>query len=94
LDALRAQLSAGLAARSLRYRGSDGTERTLTLAELAARAEAMEMAYNPNDCIEIRWGATEGSPEMAACRRRAPASQRRMMGQYRNWFSTRQRPAR
>jgi hypothetical protein len=22
------------------------------------------MAYNPNDCPEVRWGASEGSPEM------------------------------
>jgi hypothetical protein len=79
-------------ARTFSYEGSDGTERELTLADVLARAEALEMAYNPNDCIEIRWGAPEGGDEMDACRRHAPASQRRMMDGFRVWFRERRRP--
>jgi hypothetical protein len=50
------------------------------------------MAYNPNDCMELRWGASPGSPEYRACNRRAPASQRALMDEYREWFSSRRRP--
>ena len=38
------------------------------------------MAYNPNDCVEVRWGATEGTPESATCKRRAPEDQRPRKG--------------
>ena len=34
----------------------------LALAHVVARQRALEMAYNPNDCIKIRWGAPDGSP--------------------------------
>jgi hypothetical protein len=57
-----------------------------------ARARGFEMSYNPNDCIEIRWAAPEGSDEMRSCRRHAPAEHRARMRQYREWFATRQRP--
>ena len=36
----------------------------------------LEMAYNVNDCVELRWGAPEGSEEASTCKRHAPASQR------------------
>ena len=29
------------------------------------------MAYNPNDCVELRWGAPEKSHEASTCKRRA-----------------------
>ena len=45
------------------YTGSDGSPRVLTLAEIFRRTEAFEMGYNPNDSIEIRWGAPAGSAE-------------------------------
>ncbi len=94
--ALRALRDRELAARSITYTRSDGSPQTLTLAEVASRAEAFESAYNPNDCVELRWGAPAASAERASCRRRAPASQRRRMeeGPERTWFRTRQRPAR
>ncbi|MEM1415222.1 MAG: hypothetical protein AAGH15_09990, partial [Myxococcota bacterium] len=87
---------AELEARTITYTGSDGSPRVLSLREVAARAEAFETAYNPNDCVEVRWGAPEGSDERASCRRRAPADQRTRMeaGPERRWFQTRQRPAR
>jgi hypothetical protein len=81
-------------ARALRYRGSDGREHTLTLAELVARADALELGWDPNDCVELRWGAPEGSDELAACTRRAPPLHRRKHAAYRVWFHERRRPAR
>ncbi|MGF1469347.1 MAG: NlpC/P60 family protein [Sandaracinaceae bacterium] len=80
------------AERTFSYRRSDGQAQSLTLADLVARADALEVAYNPNDCIEIRWGAPEGGPERASCRRRAPPEQRAKMAEYREWFRTRRRP--
>src|SRR5690606_34381190 len=92
--ALEVILADELAARSFSYRQSDDTEQTLSLAELVARAEALEVAYNPNDCVEIRWGAPPDSAEAASCRRHAPAEQRERMATYRDWFRERRRPPR
>jgi hypothetical protein len=51
------------------------------------------MAYNPNDCAELRWAAPEGSQEAATCKRRAPQVQRaKMSSDYRNWFRERHWP--
>jgi hypothetical protein len=61
---------------------------------LCARSRSIEIAYNPNDCPEIRWGAPEGSDELAPCARRAPDDQRQKMESYRGWFRERRRPAR
>ncbi|MEM7436475.1 MAG: NlpC/P60 family protein [Myxococcota bacterium] len=85
-------LDAELDKRTFEYTRSDGSAWQLSLADVVARSEAMEMAYNPNDCVEVRWGAPEGSDEFETCGRRAPADQQARMGTYRNWFSTRQRP--
>ena len=59
-----------------------------------ARADRLEIAYNPNDCPEWRWGAPEGSKEFSPCLRRAPDDQRKMMDAYRPWFRDRARPPR
>jgi hypothetical protein len=75
------------------YVRSDRTVKTLTLAEVIARRDALRMAYNPNDCIEIRWGAPVHSAERATCRRRALKYQRDRMRQYRVWFQLLRRPA-
>lgn len=91
---LVAQLDRELASRSVSYTRTDGSAFSLTLKEVAARAAALEMAYNLNDCVEVRWGAPEGSSELATCRRHAPSEQRAQMQQSRSWFSGRQRPAR
>ena len=61
---------------------------------LLGRVDAFEVAYNPNDCLEVRWGAPEGSAERATCGRHAPAEQVDRMGQYRPWFHDRSRPRR
>ncbi len=87
-------LDAALAERTMTYTRSDGQPQVVTLAEIVARAENFEMAYHPNDCPEIRWGAPAGSEEMSHCREHAPASHRERMAEYRPWFESRQRPAR
>jgi hypothetical protein len=52
------------------------------------------MAYNPNDCVELRWAAAAGSDEASTCKRRAPAAQRDKMSSYRTWFRDRHWPTR
>lgn len=88
------QLGSELARRSFEYARSDGSKQALSLADLRDRAAALELAYNPNDCVERRWGAPEGSAELATCTRRAPAEQQKRMERYREWFHTRTRPPR
>ena len=73
---------------------SDGSEATLTLADLLGRADGLEVAYNPNDCVEVRWGAPPSSNEASTCRRHAPADQVARMEEYRVWFHERRRPPR
>lgn len=80
--------------RSISYTRSDGSPVKLTVAELLGRKSALEMAYNPNDCVEVRWGAPEGSPERSTCKRQAPADQRAKMNEYRAWFREARRPPR
>jgi hypothetical protein len=92
---LEAKLAAELASRSFSYTRSDGSQWTLTLKEVIDRAGELEVAYNLNDCVEVRWGAREGSEEAATCNRRAPEAQREKMSSvYRAWFSERRRPPR
>jgi hypothetical protein len=80
--------------RSVEYRRSDGSPFRLTVADLLARRTALEMAYNPNDCVEIRWGATQETPDYATCKRHAPDEQRPRMQDYRAWFHDARRPPR
>ena len=91
---LEATLASELAARKFSYTRTDGSQWTLALKDLLDRMQALEMAYNLNDCVELRWGAPEGSEEASTCKRRAPASQRKKMAEYRAWFSERRRPPR
>ena len=83
-----------LRGRSVQYTRTDGSPFTLSLAEVLGRSAALEMAYNPNDCVESRWGAPVGSEELAPCRAHATADQRARMETYRSWFHERRRPAR
>ena len=76
------------------YTRSNGMPHTLSLADILMRREDLEMAYNPNDGVEIRWGASEGSEEFASCQRRAPVDQRQRMESYRKWFRDRIFPIR
>ena len=62
IAALRRESREFLGSHSVAYRRTGGAEQRITLADVVARQSALEMAYNPNDCIEIRWGAPDGSP--------------------------------
>jgi hypothetical protein len=91
---LDSTLASELAARKFSYTRSDGSEWTLALKDVLDRASDLEMAYNPNDCVELRWGAPDKSDEVATCKLHAPAAQRAKMAEYRPWFNERRRPPR
>ncbi|MBN2576724.1 MAG: hypothetical protein JXP73_19315 [Deltaproteobacteria bacterium] len=80
--------------RAIEYRRSDGSRFRLTVADIFARRTALEMAYNPNDCVEIRWGAGAETPDYDTCQRHAPEEQRARMQDYRAWFREARRPPR
>lgn len=80
--------------KSIQYIRSNGEPWELSVADVLARRTAFEMAYNPNDCVEIRWGAEPGSEEYASCRRHAPAVQIKQMAAVRDWFREAKRPPR
>jgi hypothetical protein len=87
-------LASELQARKFSYTRSDGSPWTLALKDVLERMDALEMAYNVNDCVELRWGAPDNSDEASTCKRRAPGAQRAKMTEYRSWFSERRRPPR
>jgi hypothetical protein len=91
---LEGVLATELAARKFSYPRTDGSAWTLTLKDVVDRAAALEMAYNLNDCVELRWGAPDQSEEASTCKRRAPSSQSAKMTEYRAWFHERRRPPR
>jgi hypothetical protein len=91
---LQKMLDRELAARSIVYTRSDGSPFTVTLGEVLARSDALELAYDPNDSVEIRWGAPGGSEELSTCNAHAPSDQRARMETYRPWFHERKRPPR
>ena len=86
-------LASELSSRKFSYPRSDGSSWTLTLKDVVDRAQALEMGYNLNDCVELRWGAPEQSDEASTCKRRAPQAQRAKMTGYRAWFHERHWPA-
>jgi hypothetical protein len=92
--ALEARLASELSTRKFTYTRTDGSDWSLTLEDVATRAESLEMAYNPNDCVEQRWGAPAGSDELSTCHAHAPAPQVAKMLGYRAWFHERRRPPR
>ena len=87
-------LASELAERKFSYTRTDGSAWTLTIKDVIDRAPALEMAYNVNDCVEMRWGAADKSDEAATCKRRAPRAQVAKMTDYRAWFHERRRPPR
>ena len=91
---LESVLASELAARKFPYTRSDGTAWTLALKDVLDRAPNLEMAYNPNDCVELRWGAPDKSEEASTCKRHAPSAQRAKMAEFRAWFHERRRPPR
>ncbi len=91
---LEARLSRELHDRSVEYTRSDGSSWKLTLEDVIGRETALEMAYNPNDCVEERWGAPAESQEAGTCGAHAPVAQLEKMQEYRVWFHERRRPPR
>jgi len=87
-------LASELSSRKFSYPRTDGSAWQLALKDVIDRAGALEMAYNVNDCVELRWGAQENSNEASTCKRHAPGAQRAKMTQYRPWFHERRRPPR
>jgi hypothetical protein len=77
---------------SITYTRSNGSKQTLSIAEILKRKDAFEMAYNPNDGAEIRWGAPENSEERSTCKRHVPAGQLATMNKVRIWFQKRLHP--
>jgi hypothetical protein len=90
---LQSVLAAELSARKFSYMRSDGSAWALTLKDVVDRAADFEMAYNLNDCVELRWGAPANSDEASTCKRHAPPAQRAKMTDYRIWFRDRHWPA-
>ena len=90
---LQGVLASELASRKITYTRSDGSPWTLSLKEVLERAAEFEMAYNPNDCVELRWARPETArkprPASAARRRRRRA---KMSSDYRGWFRERHWP--
>ncbi len=80
--------------KKIQYIRSNGEPWELSVAEILARRSAYEMSYNPNDCVEVRWGAEVGTAEYASCRRHAPAAQIKQMAAVREWFREAKRPSR
>jgi len=90
---LQGVLASELASRKITYTRSDGSPWTLSLKDVVGRAVDFEMAYNPNDCAELRWAAPENSEEASTCKRRASQAQRaKMSSDYRGWFRERHWP--
>jgi hypothetical protein len=80
--------------RFITYSRSDGSSWRLSLTEIYERRPGLEIAYNPSDCVERRWGATPGKPDYGTCRRRSPVEQQKRMEEYRPWFHEARRPPR
>ncbi|HNX56914.1 MAG TPA: hypothetical protein PKO30_15080 [Prolixibacteraceae bacterium] len=85
-------LKAKMEELSITYIRSNGSEQKLTLAEILKRRAAFEIAYNPNDGPEIRWGAPQGSAERSTCKRQVPPAQAKVMNETRAWFHKRLHP--
>lgn len=78
--------------RNIAYCNSNGDTITLNLHEILRRKASFEVAYNPNDCIELRWGEADDSLKKTTCRHRTPASQYAIMQNIRKWFEQRLHP--
>ncbi len=89
---LQKLLDKKVAELTISYTRSNGSVQELTVAEITKRREAFEIAYNPNDGPEIRWGAPVGSAERSSCKRQAPDNQQKTMQTVRKWFNKRLHP--
>src|SRR4029079_9771763 len=73
---LESTLASELASRKFSYARSDGSQWALALKDLLDRTPAPGTGDKPHACVELRWGAAEGSEEAATCKRHAPPAQR------------------
>jgi hypothetical protein len=80
--------------RFITYIRSNGSPWRLSLGEIYQRRSRLQTAYNPNDCVERRWGAAPDTPEFATCSRQAPVEQRARMEEHRSRFHEARRPPR
>ena len=91
---LQGALASELAARKFSYTRSDGSPgRSRSRTSSTATAD-LEMAYNPNDCVELRWARARQAatrPRPASGTRRQ--AQRAKMTKYRTWFRERHWPS-
>ena len=78
----------------IQYQNSAGEFVQLSLKTMIERAAALEMAYHPADCNEIRWGEPAASEAYKTCTRRANPAERAKMEKMRVWFKKRVRPPR
>jgi hypothetical protein len=92
--ALEGRLESELRSRTFTYTRSNGLPWRLSLEDVVERELSLEVAYDPNDCVEARWGAPSGSDEASTCGAHAPAEQVAKMQEYREWFHDRRRPPR
>jgi hypothetical protein len=90
---LEARLGELAATRSFTYVRSDGSDFTLTMAAILERVKRFEFSWNPNACIEERWGARAGDPDYGTCQAQVPDAQRERMVPMRPWFVGRERPS-
>jgi hypothetical protein len=90
---LQSVFASELSARKFSFTRSNGSAWTLSLKDVIDRAVDLEMAYNPNDCVELRWAAPDKSDEASTCKLHAPPAQRAKMTKYRTWFRERHWPA-
>jgi hypothetical protein len=89
---LQSVLDHNVSELSISYTHTNGSLQKLTIGEILKRRDAFEMAYNPNDGIEIRWGAPVNSDERAMCHRHAPSNQLETMRSVSIWFHKRLHP--
>ena len=89
---VQALLDKKLSELSITYTRTNGSPQKLTMGEIIKRKDAFEMAYNPNDGVEIRWGAPENSVERSTCKRHVSANQLAKMQSVRVWFQKRLHP--
>ena len=63
------------------------------MAQGLERVKRFEYSWNPNACVEERWGARPEDPDYATCQAQVPEKQRTRMAPMRAWFERRERPS-
>ena len=90
---LKRRLAGIASTRTFTYRRSDGSEFSLSMAQILQRVKRFEYSWNPNACVEERWGARQGDPDYGTCQAEVVEEQRTRMAPMRAWFERRERPS-